>query len=316
MDAKEVLSEAIVALNHGDYRLAIECYDQLLQLQVMSTTAAAAAIGETIVQHHPQVVHKRRRKLSNKRAVSKQQQQLTRDFFVGFARALSCWNGSWKCFPVESACQVYRHLFLNAVPVDDQMCERLLQNATAALVERLRLAYGRGKCDERISTGDTFLLSAAAKNDLVAGDDEGQQHQQQRQQLADVCRVDPLLCSVCDDLLRMPVTAQCGHTVCQQCAKEATACNRCSAENVIVVPRQLVGKGEEEDKEASSLGNANALQKDVLISRLVDKWWGAELRVEPWNQRARQYLEMGQLDRALQQANESLEKGEYFICGN
>lgn len=109
--------------------------------------------------------------------------------------------------------------------------------------------------------------------------------------------VDPLLCAHCEDLLRAPVTTACGHTFCRPCALTLRKCSRCAEE--------LVG-------DAVSREDAEDLlpEKDVLVSRLVEKWWGAELRAEPRNADARLHLGAGQLDQALRSANESLEQGE------
>ncbi|XP_061391284.1 uncharacterized protein LOC133326678 [Musca vetustissima] len=39
--------------------------------------------------------------------------------------------------------------------------------------------------------------------------------------------LDPLLCPLCRDILRCPVTANCGHTFCRQCCDTITMCNIC-----------------------------------------------------------------------------------------
>lgn len=38
---------------------------------------------------------------------------------------------------------------------------------------------------------------------------------------------DPLLCPLCRDVLRCPVTTNCGHTFCRQCCETITMCNIC-----------------------------------------------------------------------------------------
>lgn len=67
---------------------------------------------------------------------------------------------------------------------------------------------------------------------------------------------DPLLCPLCRDILRCPVTANCGHTFCRQCCETITMCNICH----IKFPRW------QKDDMAS---NDMAVQKLDLITSLT-----------------------------------------------
>lgn len=316
MEAKEVLSKAHAALIQCDYKRAIDYYEQLLQ-QVMAT--AGAEVGGVGVQMddpiYPQINHKRRRK------AVQGGEQLRREVLLGYANALACCEDCAE-LPVGSALQVYRQLLLNETHVvDGQIMRRLLRNATAALVERVRRTRRKGDAHHhqqplanrspwqtikrnQLQAGDNAVaafVATAAINDLdnrtAVVERERADGGAAEPQLVESCAVDPLLCGVCDDLLKLPVTAQCGHTFCRQCAISLRKCNRCPLSG----QHRAFLAGEQ---------RADALEKDVLISRLVDKWWGAELEVEPRNENARLYLDARQLDQALRCANESLEQGK------
>lgn len=308
MDAKEVLSKAHAALVQSDYKRAIGYYEQLLQ-QVMASGGGGGVKGETMEQKSPLITHKRRRKL---RGNMEFRDQMKRDLLLGYANAMAyCENPA--DLMVASAFHVYRQLLANRLDVDGQTMERLLWKATAALVESV-VRSGRKKGGNALHepfalavnvernhllVGDS-LVAASAKNDLEIGAPVVLEEAAGRQ-LVESCSVDPLLCGVCDDLLKFPVTAQCGHTFCRQCAVSLRKCNRCPI-------------GQNRTNSAGAIAHdqncSEGLEKDVLVSRLVDKWWGAELSAETRNENARLSLEAGQLDQALRSANESLEQGK------
>lgn len=93
--------------------------------------------------------------------------------------------------------------------------------------------------------------------------------------------VDPLCCGICGGVLRAPQTAQCGHTFCAECVRGETQCCLCGK----TVFRLLGCKG------------------DVLVQRLVEKWWSPEE-----NSRAAVLLQRRRWDEALRACNESLER--------
>lgn len=323
MEAKEVLSHAHAALIQCDYKRAIGYYEQLL-----------AGIKDEMSQqqNHPSG-YKRRRKGTA--------QQLKRDLLLGYANAMAhCENAD--DLSVASALQVYRQLLLNEMVVDGRIMERLLRNATSALVGRVQGQRQRRKgrklssssssfftCtakrlqeprsvfgDKRLlghQVGSELLDSTAGHNDLeiraapAVATEQGDRHL-----VMDTFDVDPLLCGVCDDLLKQPVTVQCGHTFCRQCAMSLRECSRCPVDQAAPIVIMAVGHVQEQQQQQQQSQQVEGVQmeKDVLISRLVDKWWGAELKAESRNENARLYLEAGQLDQALRSANESLEQGE------
>ena len=96
--------------------------------------------------------------------------------------------------------------------------------------------------------------------------------------------VDPLCCAICKDVLRCPVTTVCGHTFCSECCFDHTHCIVCG-------------------KKIESFGD-DSFKQDVLISRLVEKWWSPEA-----NERAICYMQQDTtLDESLKSCNESLDK--------
>lgn len=91
---------------------------------------------------------------------------------------------------------------------------------------------------------------------------------------------DPLCCAICADVLRSPMTALCGHTFCGECLLGETQCCLCGSVFKLCKP-------------------------DVLVQRLVEKWWSPEE-----NKRAAGHLERSAMDEALRSCNESLDKCE------
>lgn len=66
------------------------------------------------------------------------------------------------------------------------------------------------------------------------------------------------------------------------------------------------------DDDFSSCG----FEQDILVRRLVEKWWGSHLKASELNDEAEQYLQRNLLDDALKCCNQSLEHGELitFFC--
>lgn len=277
----------------GDFAAELAHLEEQFQQQV-----AQSVNGGGVKRHQmSHTVYKRRRKAHLSASGGRGTSQLRRDLFLGYASAMA-YCEDYTIVPVARALQVYHQLLLEELSVDGELMERLLRNATSALVEIVRQGRRKGRKDhvslrqkeeeedeENASVVVNFLATDANIDlDVVAPS-----------QL-----VDPLLCGVCEDLLKVPVTAPCGHTFCRQCAASLQMCNRCPDQGPCGATASDSGEG------------LYGLEKDVIISRLVDKWWGAELKAECRNEKARFYLEAGQLDQALRCVNESLEQG---TCG-
>ncbi|XP_065076858.1 uncharacterized protein LOC135700312 [Ochlerotatus camptorhynchus] len=172
--------------------------------------------------------------------------------------------------------------------------------------------------------------------------------------------VDPLCCPICEDILRYPVTATCGHTFCRQCCFGHSKCTVChqkfptissssqatavvaapsstttltllsmtapstatsssssSTTSATMVPNHdnklgpgsgAVGTIEEETSAAGVVeGCVIGFEQDILVRRLVERWWGPELKAAEFNEEAQRHLESNALDEALRCCNQSLE---------
>lgn len=106
---------------------------------------------------------------------------------------------------------------------------------------------------------------------------------------------DPLLCPVCEDILKYPVTSICGHSFCRQCCFGRQQCSVCGQPFT--------------DHDLIPAASAS-FEQDVLVRRLVEKWWGPQLRAAEFNDEAQRCLENNLLDEALKSCNQSLELGK------
>lgn len=100
---------------------------------------------------------------------------------------------------------------------------------------------------------------------------------------------DSLNCSICFGVLKCPVTAPCGHTFCRQCCFGRTQCIQCN--------------------EKFPISNSG-FEQDILVRRLVDKWWNSEIKSAELTEEALRYLENNSLVESLRCCHESLEKGK------
>lgn len=61
-----------------------------------------------------------------------------------------------------------------------------------------------------------------------------------------------------------------------------------------------------------SCNKCRGFEQDILIRKLVEKWWGPLLKASELNKEAEQHLERDLLDEALKTCNQSLEIGKLF----
>lgn len=101
--------------------------------------------------------------------------------------------------------------------------------------------------------------------------------------------VDLLCCPACEEVLKNPVTMPCGHTYCKHCSSMRTQCRVCGA--------------------LMTSDDRGAHENDVLIKRLVEKWWHPELAAVEAIASAKDCCRRNLLDDALKHCNEALKKG-------
>ncbi|XP_058066403.1 uncharacterized protein LOC131216024 [Anopheles bellator] len=155
----------------------------------------------------------------------------------------------------------------------------------------------------------------------------------------DLGTVDGLCCPICEGVLRYPVTATCGHTFCRQCCFGHSSCTVCGQRFPSVATDLATICTPTSTASSSSIANtvsvtldANYIQfrndslttsryagrrrrsstsvgfeQDILIRRLVERWWGPELKAADLQEEAQRHLEANSLDEALRCCNQSLE---------
>lgn len=164
--------------------------------------------------------------------------------------------------------------------------------------------------------------------------------------------VDPLCCPICEDVLKYPVTSLCGHTYCRQCCFGRSHCTVCGQKFPNVVAQQpqftlsssstVTSTAIAADVEPQNSSNKNAtvtsdllssltdndidnevghyseggcggFEQDILVRRLVEKWWSPLLRAREYNEEIERHLDLNSMDEALRCCNQSLEQGKHLI---
>lgn len=132
--------------------------------------------------------------------------------------------------------------------------------------------------------------------------------------------IDPLLCSICEDILKYPVTSICGHTFCRQCCFGHTQCSECGQNFTITSTTTSPNSSLSTFNVITTKKSANMelekycvnFEQDILIRRLIEKWWEPQLRAAEMNDEAERYLENNLLEESLKCCNQSLEYGKYI----
>lgn len=100
-------------------------------------------------------------------------------------------------------------------------------------------------------------------------------------------------CPVCQGAYFQPTTLGCGHTFCRVCASEtAPSCRLC-------------GQRSEQDQ-------LMFCETNVLVQRLVEKWWPREAEANGARHEADQLLKKGHLGQALERYDFAVQLGERF----
>lgn len=64
------------------------------------------------------------------------------------------------------------------------------------------------------------------------------------------------------------------------------------------------------DMNGDAGGRCGGFEQDILVRRLVEKWWSPSLKASELNEEAERFLERNSFDEALKSCNQSLETGE------
>lgn len=94
------------------------------------------------------------------------------------------------------------------------------------------------------------------------------------------------VCSLCEGTLCQPVTASCGHTYCRNCADSAKSCRACGVR-------------------IAAVGETN-----VLVQRLVERWWPREVEASRARHEGDVLAKQGYLCQALERYNLAVHLGE------
>lgn len=209
--------------------------------------------------------------------------ELLFEVYLGYADSLAhISSGS-----IPTAFDVYCYIFNQPEFYRWASVDRL-KNATSALIESVRCQIRDYKGKIRLKSGKP---PASSDCDLRKGSSIGEM----------TGWSDPFLCPVCDDVFKCPVTVNCGHTYCRHCLISTVASSKSKKCRVCW------------KKIETTTTSGNQWEKDVFISRLVERWWGGELKTKMINEDARHYLNSRHYDEALRCANESLEQGELSL---
>lgn len=238
------------------------------------------------------------------------------ELFYGYGDSLA------KLGRLKESFDVYAHIcqqLYGIVPVDRLKC---LAISLIEQIKSLLVTTWRSNNNSNKYINNTTIFSDNNDND-----DESNVNRNP---------IDPLLCSICEDILKYPVTSICGHTFCRQCCFGRTECfvcghnffsNSSSSSNTTTTttttPTDIVIASSSSTSSSCFVSNYNcanndiythtSFEQDVLIRRLVEKWWEPELRATELNDEAQRHLENNSLDEALKCCNKSLEYGKCYI---
>lgn len=101
-------------------------------------------------------------------------------------------------------------------------------------------------------------------------------------------------CQVCEGALFQPTTLVCGHTFCRVCASASAPCCR------------VCGQRSDHDQ-------LLFCETNVLVQRLVEKWWPREAEANGARHEADQLLKKGHLGQALERYDLAVQLGKCLL---
>lgn len=250
------------ALDTGNYQLAVELFECILQisdkLSTMSTSTSDAL--------------------------------LTIDTYIAYGDSLA------RCGRIHDSFDVFVFICTQlgyAMPLDK------LKQLTIGLLENVALTASTSSPSSTPSRRHSSLSIASHAIDATIDDDGASKVSpidsgdrivllENNSKCSNV--IDPFACPVCNEVLVSPVTIACGHTYCRDCVYDQSHCYVCGK------ALQLYG---------------NKFKQDVLIGRLIEKWWTPLLQARHHNDETETWLRQNELEQALKSCNDSLEKSKY-----
>lgn len=104
-------------------------------------------------------------------------------------------------------------------------------------------------------------------------------------------------CGICEGALYQPVTLNCGHTFCRNCVLSDNNNNKSSCCYCKSCGARTTGVSE----------------TNVLVQRLVEKWWPRECEANRASQEAQLLMSQGQLARAIDRYNLAVHLGQSLL---
>ena len=110
-------------------------------------------------------------------------------------------------------------------------------------------------------------------------------------------------CPKCEGAMYQPVTLDCGHTFCRVCVEEGESCRVCGQRRLCEDAPQLAQQQQQQVN----------LETNVLVQRLVEKWWPREAEASAARHEADALMKKGLLNEALERYDLAVQLGEFLI---
>jgi tetratricopeptide (TPR) repeat protein len=259
----------------------------------------------------------------------------TTELYFGYGDSLA------KCDRIKEALDIYAHICY-------QLCEIIPVEKLKCLASSI-IEFIVNKRTNIIITTTSSTTSNVATNNINNSSSNNDSHLSTNVDNNGEF-VDALYCPICEDILKYPVTSLCGHTFCRECCFGRTKCIVCGqkfpiinttmqqddkssasvpttsshtlattvtstaiAKNSTITSDVENGSNHEMDIYSCSDNDerCGGFEQDILVRRLIEKWWSPHLKAAELNDEAENYLHRDMHDEALKCCNQSLELGEF-----